>query len=143
MSKFFKRIGTQSQKYVVDFYIEKVEFHLQQSCRLAISLKRGKHKKESLAHPQLKNGVAEFKETIRIPATMYFDKKKGKYQAKEATLTLNLLTTKAVRMAGVTKIDLAAFLNDKIGDKDLLLGVDKCFDKNAKFHMKVKMTSLD
>ena len=71
---------------------------------------------------------------------MYFDKKKGKYQAKEvsekdglsdsrlksrinptlissvqATLTLNLLTTKAVRMAGVTKIDLAAFLNDKIG----------------------------
>ncbi len=69
---------------------------------------------------------------------------------------MNIITANTTRLAGLTKIDLAHYANlnlqgiffqrRKISffiEQDIVLKVEKCFDKNAKFHFNMHMIPLN
>ncbi len=102
MSKFLKRIGTISSRYIVEIHLTRVELSLVQQCRIALTLKRGKfglycqlnyffsgdHTAETKNAIALEKGVAKFDETLTIPATLYQEKKKGNYMKKEVSFLI-------------------------------------------------------
>lgn len=98
--------------------------------------------KETKTQPPLVNGEAIFDDRLNIPATLYYVKKKDGYLPKDATLSLNIITANTTRLAGLTKIDLAHYANLGLQEQDLVLKVEKCFDKNAKFHFSMHMIPL-
>jgi len=68
-----------------------------------------------------------------------------------------VITPKATRLAGVSKIDLSHYPNNNINgnfeivrcesintklEQDVVHNVDKCFDKNAKIHFHLKMIKV-
>jgi len=143
MSKFIKRLGTTASKFMVELYLTRVELNLVQQCRIAIILKRGDHVVETKNALSLEKGAAKFDEKLVIPATLYKDKKKGTYIKKEATISINVITPKATRLAGVTKLDLSYYPNNNITEQDITHPVEKCFDKNAKLYFKLRMIKVN
>jgi len=142
MSKFIQRIGTASTKFAIEIHLTKVEISLLQQCRVSVTFKRGEHVKETKTQAPLINGEAIFDDRLNIPATLYYDKKKDGYLSKDATLSLNIITANTTRLAGLTKIDLAHYANLGLQEQEIVLKVDKCFDKNAKFHFTMHMIPL-
>jgi hypothetical protein len=98
MSKFLKRIGTQSHRFIFEVHIDKVEITLPPLCRVSIALKRGnlqkdffliilgEHKIETTKTPTVVENVAVFNEKLALNVTMYFEKKKKKYLSKEVRI---------------------------------------------------------
>jgi len=120
MLRHFKRPGVKALNFVVEIHMTKVELKLAQQCRISVIFKRGQYRKETVNAPVLDNGIAYFDEKITIPTIFYYDEVKRMFLEKEATLALNMISSKAQRLIGITKFNLSHFLNQNQKGKILI-----------------------
>lgn len=120
----------------------------------------------------LENGVAYFNETLVMPATLYFDKKRKRFIDKEvkyhlssdaiiqkcqASIVLTAITNRGTKIIGITKIDLASYPNLKIAgnfhilwilsrpslpEKTDAIPIMRSVDKNAKYCCTIRILQM-
>lgn len=98
MSNYLKRIGTLSFKFVVEIELSSIELSgISTPGRVIVVFKRSNliltpkstmmalddYKVTSKNAPLLENGIAYFNETLLMPVTLHFDKKKNIFLEKE------------------------------------------------------------